>query len=234
MEKQLRRYKRRLKDHHRDRQAPIEATGAPSYILAGGSEERRGGAGDPAAGDRGRDGDEGAAAFGRRGRDADGTRGRAICLSSATTRMGGQRRPPQGRRQHRLDRSEKHPVGAEGRQGSSPSWSCRRSSASKACARRSKATSKKRLLQDLADMAESVYRLPSADRLQGADGPRGARPDRRRPRRRDPARPLPRRRAMSSACSSGWRSRSTSRRSTGSRSTWSSRCSPRSPPAPST
>jgi ribosomal subunit interface protein len=39
MEKQLRRYKRRLKDHHRDRQAPIEATGAPSYILAGGSDE---------------------------------------------------------------------------------------------------------------------------------------------------------------------------------------------------
>lgn len=36
MEKQLRRYKRRLKDHHRSRQAPIEATGAPSYILAGG------------------------------------------------------------------------------------------------------------------------------------------------------------------------------------------------------
>ena len=36
MEKQLRRYKRRLKDHHRDRQeGPIEATGAPSYILAG-------------------------------------------------------------------------------------------------------------------------------------------------------------------------------------------------------
>src|SRR5918999_4713296 len=37
MEKQLRRYKRRLKDHHRERQeGPIEATGAPSYILAGG------------------------------------------------------------------------------------------------------------------------------------------------------------------------------------------------------
>jgi len=35
MEKQLRRYKRRLKDHHRDRQEPIEATDAPSYILAG-------------------------------------------------------------------------------------------------------------------------------------------------------------------------------------------------------
>jgi ribosomal subunit interface protein len=39
MEKQLRRYKRRLKDHHRDRQEPIEATGAPSYVLAGGSKD---------------------------------------------------------------------------------------------------------------------------------------------------------------------------------------------------
>lgn len=35
MEKQLRRYKRRLKDHHRDRQGPIETTDAPSYILRG-------------------------------------------------------------------------------------------------------------------------------------------------------------------------------------------------------
>jgi len=35
MEKQLRRYKRRLKDHHRDRQSPIEAVDAPSYILRG-------------------------------------------------------------------------------------------------------------------------------------------------------------------------------------------------------
>ena len=34
MEKQLRRYKRRLKDHHKDRQDPIEAIGAPSYVLA--------------------------------------------------------------------------------------------------------------------------------------------------------------------------------------------------------
>ena len=39
LDKQLRRYKRRLKDHHRDRQAPIEATGAPSYILAGEAED---------------------------------------------------------------------------------------------------------------------------------------------------------------------------------------------------
>ena len=42
MEKQLRRYKRRLKDHHRDRQDPIEAIGAPSYILAGGRDEAEG------------------------------------------------------------------------------------------------------------------------------------------------------------------------------------------------
>ena len=35
MEKQLRRYKRRLKDHHRDRQDPIEAIGETTYILAG-------------------------------------------------------------------------------------------------------------------------------------------------------------------------------------------------------
>ena len=35
MEKQLRRYKRRLKDHHRDRAQPIEHMIASSYILAG-------------------------------------------------------------------------------------------------------------------------------------------------------------------------------------------------------
>jgi ribosomal subunit interface protein len=34
MEKQLRRYKRRLKDHHRERPQPVEVTGASSYILA--------------------------------------------------------------------------------------------------------------------------------------------------------------------------------------------------------
>jgi len=34
MDKQLRRYKRRLKDHHRDRPDPVESAGAPSYILA--------------------------------------------------------------------------------------------------------------------------------------------------------------------------------------------------------
>jgi ribosomal subunit interface protein len=39
MEKQLRRYKRRLRDHHRDRQAPIEGSDAPSYVLAGSLEE---------------------------------------------------------------------------------------------------------------------------------------------------------------------------------------------------
>ena len=34
MEKQLRRYKRRLKDHHKDRAEPVEIYGAASYILA--------------------------------------------------------------------------------------------------------------------------------------------------------------------------------------------------------
>lgn len=34
MDKQLRRYKRRLKDHHRDRTEPVELMGASSYILA--------------------------------------------------------------------------------------------------------------------------------------------------------------------------------------------------------
>lgn len=34
MEKQLRRYKRRLKDHHRSRAEPVELAGASSYILA--------------------------------------------------------------------------------------------------------------------------------------------------------------------------------------------------------
>ncbi len=34
MEKQLRRYKRRLKDHHRERTEPVELSGGSSYILA--------------------------------------------------------------------------------------------------------------------------------------------------------------------------------------------------------
>jgi len=34
MEKQLRRYKRRLKDHHRERSQPVELSGVSSYILA--------------------------------------------------------------------------------------------------------------------------------------------------------------------------------------------------------
>ncbi len=38
MEKQLRRYKRRLKDHHNDRRTPVESIGAPSYILARGED----------------------------------------------------------------------------------------------------------------------------------------------------------------------------------------------------
>jgi len=39
MEKQLRRYKRRLKDHHKERSQPVELSGASSYILAGNAEE---------------------------------------------------------------------------------------------------------------------------------------------------------------------------------------------------
>ena len=35
MDKQLRRYKRRLRSHHRDRTAPVEFDGGSSYILAG-------------------------------------------------------------------------------------------------------------------------------------------------------------------------------------------------------
>ena len=42
MEKQLRRYKRRLKDHHRSRELPIEAADAQSYILARGRDEDEG------------------------------------------------------------------------------------------------------------------------------------------------------------------------------------------------
>ena len=38
MDKQLRRYKRRLKDHHRDRVNPVEVLGGASYILAAGNE----------------------------------------------------------------------------------------------------------------------------------------------------------------------------------------------------
>ncbi|MFV0361044.1 ribosome hibernation-promoting factor, HPF/YfiA family [Tropicimonas sp.] len=38
MEKQLRRYKRRLKDHHKDRKEPVEVYGAASYILAASDE----------------------------------------------------------------------------------------------------------------------------------------------------------------------------------------------------
>ncbi len=34
MDKQLRRYKRRLRDHHRDRSEPVEFAGAPMYVLA--------------------------------------------------------------------------------------------------------------------------------------------------------------------------------------------------------
>lgn len=40
MDKQLRRYKRRLKDHHKDRTDPVELIGASSYILESQHEEQ--------------------------------------------------------------------------------------------------------------------------------------------------------------------------------------------------
>lgn len=39
IEKQMRRYKRRLKDHHRDRASPVESLAASAYILAGSNTE---------------------------------------------------------------------------------------------------------------------------------------------------------------------------------------------------
>jgi ribosomal subunit interface protein len=39
LDKQLRRYKRRLKDHHRDRTSPVEFGGAASYIVAAEEDE---------------------------------------------------------------------------------------------------------------------------------------------------------------------------------------------------
>ncbi|MFX0546071.1 ribosome hibernation-promoting factor, HPF/YfiA family [Roseovarius sp. S1116L3] len=44
MEKQLRRYKRRLKDHHKERAQPVELSGGSSYILAS---EAEGGESEP-------------------------------------------------------------------------------------------------------------------------------------------------------------------------------------------
>lgn len=41
LEKQLRRYKRRLKDHHKDRTEPVELIGASSYILASDADEAK-------------------------------------------------------------------------------------------------------------------------------------------------------------------------------------------------
>lgn len=39
MDKQLRRYKRRLRDHHRTRTQPVEFAGAPMYVLAAEDDE---------------------------------------------------------------------------------------------------------------------------------------------------------------------------------------------------
>ena len=38
VEKQLRRYKRRLRNHHRDRRKPVEVTAAPAYVLEASAE----------------------------------------------------------------------------------------------------------------------------------------------------------------------------------------------------
>ena len=38
LDKQVRRYKRRLRDHHKERAQPVELTGAASYVLAGSDE----------------------------------------------------------------------------------------------------------------------------------------------------------------------------------------------------
>jgi len=40
MDKQLRRYKRRLKDHHKERLHPVELSGGSSYILAASEDEQ--------------------------------------------------------------------------------------------------------------------------------------------------------------------------------------------------
>lgn len=42
MDKQIRRYKRRLKDHHKSRPGPVEVEPAPAYILAAPGDEEEG------------------------------------------------------------------------------------------------------------------------------------------------------------------------------------------------
>ena len=46
MDKQLRRYKRRIRNHHHNRPAPVEFAGASSYILAPTEEPEEGGSGE--------------------------------------------------------------------------------------------------------------------------------------------------------------------------------------------
>ncbi len=58
MDKQLRRYKRRLRNHHRDRTSPVEFEQGPSYILAPSDEPDEGDNEYAATRRRGRDGDE--------------------------------------------------------------------------------------------------------------------------------------------------------------------------------
>ena len=77
LEKQLRRYKRRLKDHHKERAQPVEFSEASSYILAQQRRFDRQRAGEFAAFNCSGDGAKNPISVCRRGSDANGTRGGA-------------------------------------------------------------------------------------------------------------------------------------------------------------
>ena len=136
MEKQLRRYKRRLKDHHRDRQDPIEAIGAPSYILAGGGDDAE--AEEPASLQpvivAEMETQVQFLSVGEAVMQMELAGRRTACLPQRRAWRGERRAPARGR-QHRLDRPAEYPVEPE-RRGVPVSWSYRRSSAPKPCARR--------------------------------------------------------------------------------------------------
>lgn len=72
MDKQLRRYKRRLKDHHRDRENPVEMIGGASYILAADADSDEGEPRNAPADDHRRDGNDHSVIVGRRSSNADG------------------------------------------------------------------------------------------------------------------------------------------------------------------
>ena len=161
MEKQLRRYKRRLKDHHRDRQQPIEGAGAP-----------------PISSPAGR----------RTSRTEEPETLQPVIVAEMETRvpylsvgeavmqmeLAGApllvfRNEAHGgvnvvyrRDDGNIGWIDPRNTQYEDTGEEIPAWSFRRSSAIDAVRAPMKATSKKRLLQDLADMAEAVYGLPSA------------------------------------------------------------------------